>query len=141
VFHLFCLRDIGLYRLIMHICLYLPPHDVLPVPWQQSYHHGSVLGKHILGTNGHVPPMDHHQLPNFSIHHRRKSILYNPRNLNDYFCCTVLAINKNWWRRKAQGPCWRAIREKKSPYGCSLRFVLVPKEKWKSPRNFTKSLC
>ena len=41
----------------------------------------------------------------------------------------------------AQGSRWRAIRAKKSPCGCSLRFVLVPKEKWKSPCNFTKSLC
>jgi hypothetical protein len=40
-----------------------------------------------------------------------------------------------------QGSRWRAIRAKKSPCGCSLRFVLVPKEKWKSPCNFTKSLC
>ena len=32
-----------------------------------------------------------------------------------------------------QGSRWRAIRAKKSPCGCSLRFVLVPKEKWKSP--------
>jgi hypothetical protein len=38
------------------------------------------------------------------------------------------------------GSRWRAIRVKKSPCGCSLRFVLVPKEKWKSPCNFTKSL-
>ena len=36
-----------------------------------------------------------------------------------------------------QGSRWRA---KKSPCGCSLRFVLVPKEKWKSPCDFTKSL-
>jgi hypothetical protein len=40
-----------------------------------------------------------------------------------------------------QGLRWRAIRAKKSPCGCPLRFVLVPKEKWKSPCNFTKSLC
>ena len=40
-----------------------------------------------------------------------------------------------------QGSRWRAIRAKKSPCGCSLRFVLVSKEKWKSPCNFTKSLC
>ena len=32
-----------------------------------------------------------------------------------------------------QGSRWKAIRAKKSPCGCSLRFVLVPKEKWKSP--------
>jgi hypothetical protein len=37
--------------------------------------------------------------------------------------------------------CWRVTLAKKSPCGCSLRFVLVPKEKWKSPCNFTKSLC
>jgi hypothetical protein len=36
-----------------------------------------------------------------------------------------------------QGSRWRAIRVKMSPCG----FVLVPKEKWKSPCNFTKSLC
>jgi hypothetical protein len=40
-----------------------------------------------------------------------------------------------------QGSRWRAIRAKKSSCGCSLRFVLVPKEKWKSPCNLTKSLC
>jgi hypothetical protein len=40
-----------------------------------------------------------------------------------------------------QGSRWRAIRAKKSPCGCSLRFVLVPKEKWKSHCDFTKSLC
>ena len=40
-----------------------------------------------------------------------------------------------------QGSRWRVIRAKKTPCGCSLRFVLVPKEKWKSPCNFTKSLC
>ena len=36
-----------------------------------------------------------------------------------------------------QGSRWRV---KKSPCGCSLRFVLVPKEKWKSPCNFTDVL-
>jgi len=41
----------------------------------------------------------------------------------------------------SQGSRWRAIRAKKSPCGCSLRFILVPKEKWKSPCDFTKSLC
>jgi hypothetical protein len=35
-----------------------------------------------------------------------------------------------------QGSRWRAIQAKKSPCGCSLHFVLVPKEKWKSPCNF-----
>jgi hypothetical protein len=39
-----------------------------------------------------------------------------------------------------QGSRWKAIRAKKSPCGCSLRFVLVPKEKWKSPCNFTMSI-
>jgi hypothetical protein len=42
---------------------------------------------------------------------------------------------------KYQDLRWRAIRAKKSPSSCSLHFVLVPKEKWKSPCNFTKSLC
>ena len=51
---------------------------------------------------------------------------------------TTLAYHS---RRCGQGSRWRAIRAKKSPCGCSLRFVLVPKEKWKSPCNFTKSLC
>ena len=40
-----------------------------------------------------------------------------------------------------QGSRWKSIRAKKSPCGSSLCFVLVPKEKWKSPCNFTKSLC
>ena len=35
-----------------------------------------------------------------------------------------------------QGSRWRA---KKSPCGCSLRFVLVPKEKWKSPSSNNKT--
>jgi hypothetical protein len=34
-----------------------------------------------------------------------------------------------------QGSRWRAIRAKKSPCGCSLRFVLVPKEKRNSNVN------
>jgi hypothetical protein len=46
----------------------------------------------------------------------------------------------NWTFSLAdQGSRWRAIRAKKSPCGCSFRFV--PKEKWKSPCNFTKSFC
>ena len=32
-----------------------------------------------------------------------------------------------------QGSRWRTIRAKRSPCGCSLHFVLVPKEKCKSP--------
>ena len=50
-------------------------------------------------------------------------------------------IELTTWTGLIQGSRWRAIRAKKSPCGCSLRFVLVPKEKWKSPCNFTKSLC
>jgi hypothetical protein len=48
---------------------------------------------------------------------------------------TAISVNH---RDVSQGSRWRA---KKTPCGCSLHFVLVPKEKWKSPCNFTKSLC
>ena len=62
--------------------------------------------------------------------------------------CHVYTASEYYQVKKAAGnnKCfqdsrWRVIRAKKSPCGCSLCFVLVPKEKWKSPCNFTKSLC
>jgi hypothetical protein len=66
--------------------------------------------------------------------------IINPKSLKYlFFNHFNFCINKTQFSK--QGSRWRAIRVKKSPCGCSLRFVLVPKEKWKSPCNFTKSLC
>jgi hypothetical protein len=53
-------------------------------------------------------------------------------------CFRPVRTSQKYILQLLQGSRWRA---KKSPCGCSLRFVLVPKEKWKSPCNFTKSLC
>ena len=66
----------------------------------------------------------------------------NQHTLLDFYSASSLKlVEMSLHSDTVQVSRWRAIRAKKSPCGCSLRFVLVPKEKWKSPCNFTKSLC
>ena len=61
--------------------------------------------------------------------------VYVPSGVGVLVCLSVWSsvhlscLCPKWGGCISQGSCWRAIRAKKSPCGCSLRFVLVPKEK------------